>query len=136
MNRKRLYTLVLGFSGLSYLYLIYTAFRIHAPLNVTVCHIKRFTGYPCPSCGTTTAALLALQGNVYAAFMVNPIGLLAVIMLVFFPLWIFLDLYMKDDSFFRFFERFQDLFKNNRYFLAAFVLLIITNWIWNFLKIN
>jgi len=134
MNRKRLYTFVLGFTALSYLYLLLAAYGNHFSVNVTVCHIKRFTGFPCPSCGTTTAALLALHGNFYSAFLVNPIGLLAVVMLIVTPVWILIDLYQGDGSFHQFYEKIQKLFKNNRYFLSAFIVLILINWIWNFYK--
>lgn len=41
-------------------------------LGIVVCPLKRFTGVPCPSCGTTRACLAMLRGDVRSAFAIQP----------------------------------------------------------------
>ena len=41
--------------------------------NVTLCPLKRFTGLPCPSCGTARAGLSLLRGDVAAGWLHNPL---------------------------------------------------------------
>lgn len=40
--------------------------------GVTVCPLKRMTGFPCPTCGTTRACLAMLRGDVSNAFRIQP----------------------------------------------------------------
>lgn len=42
-----------------------------------LCPLKRLTGIPCPTCGTTRACLLLLRGEVRAAFATQPFALAA-----------------------------------------------------------
>lgn len=41
--------------------------------GIVLCPLKRFTGVPCPSCGSTRAAFLLLHGDVAAAFAMQPL---------------------------------------------------------------
>ena len=41
-------------------------------LGIVVCPLKRFTGVPCPSCGTTRACLAMLRGDVRQSFAIQP----------------------------------------------------------------
>lgn len=41
------------------------------------CAFRAFTGLPCPSCGTTRAALAVLDGDLGAAWAVNPLATIA-----------------------------------------------------------
>lgn len=47
-----------------------------APL-VPACHFKVLTGMPCPTCGTTRAAVALLHGDVIGALASNPLAALA-----------------------------------------------------------
>lgn len=38
-----------------------------------VCHFKRFTGRPCPSCGSTRGVVAALHGDFVEAWAWNPL---------------------------------------------------------------
>jgi predicted RNA-binding Zn-ribbon protein involved in translation (DUF1610 family) len=40
--------------------------------GVTVCPLKRLTGFPCPTCGTTRACMAMLCGDVRGAFRIQP----------------------------------------------------------------
>jgi len=44
-----------------------------AGVEFTLCPMKRITGYPCPTCGGTRAALELLQGHPAEAFWMNPL---------------------------------------------------------------
>lgn len=46
------------------------------------CVFRRFTGIPCPGCGTTRACIQFLQGHVVDAFYYHPLFWLTVILLV------------------------------------------------------
>lgn len=41
--------------------------------GISLCPLKRFTGVPCPTCGTTRAVLLALRGDFADAFAMQPL---------------------------------------------------------------
>lgn len=47
-------------------------------LGVTVCPLKRLTGVPCPSCGSTRACLAMLRGDVCAALALQPFAVVLV----------------------------------------------------------
>ncbi|MBQ9344045.1 MAG: DUF2752 domain-containing protein [Kiritimatiellae bacterium] len=50
--------------------------------GLTLCPLKRLTGIPCPSCGTTRACLLLLNGHPRAAFVMQPFALIAIPLLL------------------------------------------------------
>lgn len=50
--------------------------------GLTLCPLKRLTGIPCPSCGTTRACLLLLGGHPRAAFAMQPFALVAIPLLL------------------------------------------------------
>ena len=54
---------------------------------VDLCLFKRFTGYPCPTCGTTRGILSLLHGKYIEAWYYNPlvftIGIIVIIDLLF-----------------------------------------------------
>ena len=50
--------------------------------GTTVCPLKRLTGVPCASCGSTRAAFSLLSGDVPAAFAFNPLAALLMVVAV------------------------------------------------------
>ncbi|HEV2801652.1 MAG TPA: DUF2752 domain-containing protein [Pyrinomonadaceae bacterium] len=50
------------------------------------CWFKRWLGFPCPTCGMTRSVLLTLQGQLSAAWQLNPAGLFLVCGLALFGL--------------------------------------------------
>ena len=48
----------------------------HTQLGLPECGFRLYHGYPCPTCGMTTAFALAVRGRLIAAFLVQPAGLL------------------------------------------------------------
>ena len=58
-----------GWFGISVLIFIY----ICQFLDIPLCPVKFFTGYPCPFCGTTRASILLLTGHFIEALRMNPL---------------------------------------------------------------
>jgi len=60
------------------------------PDAAPVCHLKRFTGTPCPTCGGTRATFALFQGSVIEAITWNP-WIVALHLVIFLSLctWIF-----------------------------------------------
>lgn len=50
--------------------------------GLTLCPLKRLLGVPCPTCGTTRAVALLLQGDVCGAFEMQPLAMTVVALLV------------------------------------------------------
>ena len=100
----------------------------------SVCLFKEITGLPCPSCGTTRSVLLLFHGEVLAALMTNPFGLLIAIGLAVIPLWIIIDLIRKKESFYRRYVWAEKLFIESRWVTASAVMIVVLNWIWNIAK--
>jgi len=50
---------------------IYVGGRAGEP--IPLCHFKRLTGVPCPTCGGTRAALRAGEGDLWGSFLANPL---------------------------------------------------------------
>ncbi len=105
-------------------------------MNVTPtpCLVKHVTGIPCPSCGTTTAMVELVHGNILSSLLINPFGVLMTIALIIFPVWIIADLLRKQESFFRFYRWLETLLNQHRWFSVPAVLVVIMNWIWNISK--
>ena len=49
--------------------------------GMTLCPLKRLTGVPCPTCGSTRAVVLLLRGNVVGAFAIQPLATTAICLL-------------------------------------------------------
>ncbi len=46
----------------------------HTQLGLSPCNWPRVYGYPCPTCGATTAATLLVHGRLISAFVTQPFG--------------------------------------------------------------
>ncbi len=132
MSRNKLYLLffIACFSG--FIYLIY---QIHNSENTHfgVCLIKNVTGFPCPSCGTTRAVQLLLQGNILASLETNPFGILIAFIMTVVPVWIAFDLIFKRDTFYQSYKKTESTIRTKR-IATVLILLVILNWIWNIYK--
>jgi Protein of unknown function (DUF2752) len=132
MTRNKLYSLLLiaCFAGFSYLF-----YQIHAVQNETVrvCIIKNVTGYPCPSCGTTRAVLLLMEGKIIESLLLNPFGILVAIIMTVSPIWILTDIVLKKETFYLWFKKTETRLRKP--WLATLLLvLVLFNWIWNLYK--
>src|SRR4051812_6016749 len=64
----------------------------------SLCIVKYVTGYPCPACGTTRAAILLTKGDVVKAIQTNPLGLIAAGFLLLAPFWLCYDFFKRKEA--------------------------------------
>ena len=83
--------------------------------GIVLCPLRRFTGIPCPGCGSTRAAMLLLRGEFAAAVAMNP---LAVVLFALVPAWWLL------------FRRRKWSRGAKATFLIIAVIAVATNWAW------
>lgn len=135
IEKKGIYqALFLGsFLGWSWLIFNQFIFQNYPISQLHACFIKQITGLPCPSCGSTRSAMSLLSGHVQEAFIYNPLGIVLVILLLTIPAWLIFDLIRETDSLYRFYKTFLNFFKS-KIIIGSAIILIISNWIWNFMK--
>ena len=89
------------------------------------CGLKQRTGYPCPTCGMTTATIAFAQGKILEAFYIQPAaGLLCSIMIVG---GIFSTFIAVFGVYFHFLQRFFEEFKI-KYMILALLIIIAAGW--------
>ena len=101
--------------------------------SLTVCLVKKFTGYPCPSCGITRSILHLIHGDVLAAVFINPAGLIVAPLMVILPVWIFIDLVLGRQSLAELFPKIERHLTRKCVHLPLLVILTI-NWAWSIAK--
>ena len=99
----------------------------------TVCLFKHVTGLACPSCGSTRSILSIIEGDLDAAFMLNPLGFLALLALAAVPIigiWGALKNRNLIGAVVSWFEA-----KLRQPTIALpLVALVLCNWVWNMFK--
>ena len=134
MNRNALYRLLFGLCILGYAWLAYGWFNSNfADNSIIICPVQRVAGIPCPSCGTSRSILAILNGRFFDAILLNPLGFVAIAILISIPLWILRDVVIKKDSFYRFYSRLEQLLMRKKLALL-FIVLVLCNWLWNLYK--
>jgi hypothetical protein len=99
----------------------------------TPCLVKHVTGMPCPTCGATRAALAFIQGDVGAAFLLNPIGPLMVIVTAGTLAFVLRDLVLQRHAVHRAYLRLCELLRQPQY-AVPLAMLMCVNWAWNVYK--
>lgn len=135
MNKRSLYFLTLALSLAGYCWLSWNLFEqsVHHE-TPTLCLVKHVTGAPCPSCGTTTAMIELVHGNILSSLLINPFGLMMMAALIIFPGWIIVDIFRTKNSFFEFYQWIEALFNHQRWISVPAVIVVLINWIWNISK--
>jgi hypothetical protein len=132
MTRNKLYSLLLiaCFAGFSYLF-----YHLYTVQNdtVRVCIIKNVTGFPCPSCGTTRAVSLLIEGKIAASILLNPFGILVAVIMTVFPIWILTDIVLKKETFYNWYKKSEATIRKP-WLASILILLVLLNWIWNLYK--
>jgi hypothetical protein len=98
------------------------------------CPIKKITGVPCPSCGTTRSVLLLTKGQFSDAIHTNPLGLLAGGFLLLAPLWLVYDLLRRRNSTWMIYCWAENKIQSNIFVYSSLIVLVAINWIWNIHK--
>jgi hypothetical protein len=101
--------------------------------EIGFCILKKVTNIPCPSCGSTRALLLFLDGQIIKSVNENPFAILIFIYLLIAPFWLLFDLILKKKTIDTFYYQIEDYLKK-RYVFIPLILLVILNWIWNISK--
>ncbi len=135
MKKEPLYTIIIGISLAGYAWLAWNLLHVHdRQPAVTICMVKTVTGLPCPSCGTTRSLTNLLEGNITGSLLINPLGVIALILMVVLPLWITVDYFRKKDSFFHYYTSAESFLTQRRWAFAVFAILVAANWWWNIEK--
>ena len=134
MGRNKLYTFLSTACAAGYIWLIMTYYRTFSlALEPGVCLVKRVTGVPCPSCGTTRSVLSILKGDILEGMHWNPFGIIIILILVIFPVWIISDVLSRKNTLFNVYNQ-TELFLKRKWIAVPAILLVLVNWIWNIVK--
>lgn len=130
-KKNKLYRItgIVCFLGLLWLGLIH-----YSEAETTVCPIKLATGYPCPSCGSSRSILAFLQGDFKEAIMINPLGIVSLIIINGIILLLLIDLVFKKEFYYRAYRNIEEFLKTYKLISILLILLILVNWIWNIKK--
>ncbi len=132
-SARRLYGLMTVFcvAGYTWLYLhIDKSWSTHVG---TVCILKRTTGIPCPSCGSTRSILSLLHGDLVAALLWNPFGYLIFAGLLIVPFWMMHDVIRKQRTLLTVYQNMESLLQR-RIVTWPLVIMVLLNWCWNIYK--
>jgi hypothetical protein len=99
----------------------------------TVCFLKNITGLPCPACGATRSVVELLHGHLGSAFLINPLGYVVAAILLVFPCWMAIDLFLEKRSLVHVYHWAEEKMKKPGFAIPAIGLLLL-NWMWNFKK--
>lgn len=134
MGRNRLYLTLGILLTTAYAYVLWSAGRVHTHSGFVFCPIKKVTGIPCPSCGTTRSLMELLHGHFADAAHLNPLGIIAAMLMLVLPPWLFYDLATGKATFHTKYLRAEAYIKKHPVIIAFTALLMIANWIWNINK--
>jgi hypothetical protein len=132
MTRNKLYSLLLIACLAGFIYLFYTFHKSENDM-FRVCIIKNATGFPCPSCGTTRAVALLLKGQLIESVLVNPFGILVAIIMIIFPIWVLMDVVLKNETFLKVYKK-SEVIIRKPWLAIVLLFLVLLNWIWNIYK--
>lgn len=134
LNRNKLYSILFIACVAGYIWLYYSIIsNVTENKSIEVCLIKHVTNIPCPSCGSTRSIISLAKGNFTEAFGLNPIGYIVAIIMVIAPVWIIMDIILRNDSLFKCYQKIETHLKKPKYAIPL-ILLVIINWIWNITK--
>ncbi len=132
MTRNRLYLFVLLACFVGFVYLLYQLLN-PSDDGIRFCFIKTVTGYACPSCGTTRSVMLLGEGKLADALLMNPFGLIVVLIMVVCPIWITADLVLRKQTFYDWYKKSEKIIRKPP-IAVILILLVLANWIWNIQK--
>ena len=113
MSKNKLYSLLLIACSAGFIYLLYQLYYPESS-EYSVCIIKNISGFPCPSCGSTRAVQLLFKGDFVGSILMNPFGIIISAILILLPFWIVIDLILKKETFYRFYNKMECLLKQKK----------------------
>ena len=133
-SNKKIYW-ILGLLALgSYVWIGYHLLHTESQEASTLCLFKNVTGISCPSCGVTRSVLLLMRGEVAQAILINPLGVIAMALLLIIPVWIVFDLMQKRTTMLTVYSRSEEIIRKQKLIYIPLITLIAINWIWNISK--
>jgi hypothetical protein len=135
LSKKQLYSiiLILSFIAIAWISAHLISWNSESKMSFEVCYFKKTTGFACPSCGSTRAAVSIFKGDFKEALFWNPLGYLLALIVVVLPPWILVDILLKKSSFYVFFQKSIQKIKKPKVFIMLICFWIL-NWIWNLIK--
>lgn len=132
MTVRKLYITLSLAIATGYIWLAYFLFYPHQ--SVTVCIIKKTTGFACPSCGSTRTIGTLLSGNIYEAInQGNPLALVIILLMTILPIWLVVDYFFKKNTLYQHYFIIEKFFQRPMIALSGAVLILL-NWAWNISK--
>jgi len=101
--------------------------------GLQICVLKNTVGLPCPSCGTTRSILHLVHGDLSSAVLLNPLGIIAFIVMIVSPFWLLYDYYNSKRTLWTIYLQLLSFFQNKK-FSTVVIVLVLLNWIWNIQK--
>jgi hypothetical protein len=133
MSRNKLYIPVLIFCLGGLFWIKYNMPDAGQTPHITVCPIKKVTGLPCPSCGSTRAVVALAEGDIKKSFFENPFGAFLASFILLGPPWIVWDYLSGNSTFMHWYLRAEKLMRR-RSVAILLIGLVVANWIWNIIK--
>ncbi|MBM3412135.1 MAG: DUF2752 domain-containing protein [Bacteroidetes bacterium] len=134
LDRNKLYSILLIACLAGYIWLYYSiTSNVTENNSVEVCLIKHTINIPCPSCGSTRSIISLTKGNFWEAFDLNPIGYIIAVIMLIAPVWVFVDIRLRNNSLFVCYQKIESRLKKPKYAIPL-AFLVIMNWIWNITK--
>ena len=134
LERNRLYAILLIACVAGYIWLYYSiTSNVNENKSLDICLIKIATNIPCPSCGSTRSVVSLIKGNFVEAFDLNPIGYIVALIMLIAPVWIIVDIILRNNSLFVCYQKIESHLKKPKYAIPL-ILLVIINWILNITK--
>ncbi|MBQ1973783.1 MAG: DUF2752 domain-containing protein [Paraprevotella sp.] len=132
MNVFKPYIILGALALIGYVWLFYALYTTDG-FGFTPCLFKNVTGIPCPACGTTRAIILIVNGRLWQSLLLNPLGLLAYVVMFILPFWWLVDAVRRRPTFALCYAR-SEKFLQRKLVFWTFVLLMFLNMIWNIYK--
>ena len=134
ISRTKLYAILLVACVAGYMWLFFNMTgNLSEEKTVGLCLIKHATNIPCPSCGSTRAALSLVHGDFLKSLYINPFGIIIASIMLITPIWIFVDVATRKNTLLEFYKKIEVVLKKPGIAIAL-VLLVTVNWIWNIVK--
>src|SRR5262245_14460797 len=97
------------------------------------CLFRNITTLPCPSCGTTRAMVMLIDGNIAGAAITNPLAILALGLLIVGAFSALRDAITGSRDFPQLWVAAEKILRRKSVFLPLTGLLLV-NWCWNIIK--